>query len=157
MTLRRWLGPLWLESSGNRERSTGSFVTATPEHRTPPIEQTLHLQKISRRLRELGGNVMSLFRSRVLLILVSALAVSNTQAATIFDFEANTSGTLTPFTDTIGSLSAIFGGSAAVCASGSLFQSLTGNVLIQAFCRSLQTGPLTISFSSNITNLSLNF
>jgi len=85
------------------------------------------------------------------------LLVCKARAGTIFDFESNTVPTSTTFTDTVGSLIATFAGPATVCASGGLFASLTGNVLIQSFCAPNNVGPLTISFNSNITSLSLDF
>ena len=79
-------------------------------------------------------------------------------ADAIFNFEANLPGTPTPFTDTVSGLSATFGGLASVCASEGLFQSLSGNVLIQSLCGpSTQSGPLTISFSSNLAGISFDF
>jgi hypothetical protein len=92
--------------------------------------------------------------TRGLLLFATAL---NGQAAT-FTFEADTVGLTTPFTDTVAGLSATFGGSASVCAGIGLFVSLTGNVLIQAFCGPLnQTGQLSIDFSSSLSHIDLNF
>lgn len=65
------------------------------------------------------------------LAMAVALAPAAAQAVT-FDFEDIAPGTVLPFTDTIGGLSATFTGSASVCASGGLFVSLTGNVEVQS-------------------------
>jgi hypothetical protein len=91
------------------------------------------------------------------LAMATALAPAAAQAVT-FDFEANAQGTTTPFTDTVSGLSATFTGSASVCASGGLFVTLTGNVLIQEHCSpNDQTGSLGISFSSDLSSVSFDF
>jgi PEP-CTERM motif len=81
--------------------------------------------------------------------------------ATLFDFENIAAGTPTPFSDTVGGLTANFSGQASVCASGGLFATLSGNVSIQQFCNNPangdQTGPLGISFSSDLSSVSFNF
>ena len=104
---------------------------------------------------------MSLSRIAFLFATPLALLFSGVQSANadaIFDFEANMPNTALPLTDTVNGLSATFGGSASVCASGGLFQSLSGNLLIQSYCGpSTESGPLTISFSSNLTGISFNF
>ena len=94
-------------------------------------------------------------------ILCITLLFSGTQAAradAVFDFEADLAGTPSPFTDTVNGLSAAFGGSASVCDSTGLVQSLTGKVLIQSFCGpSPGSGPRTIAFSSDLTGISFKF
>jgi len=102
---------------------------------------------------------MSHVACRVTIFAVSLYASTVVQAAVVtFDFEADAVGKTTPFTDTVGGLSATFGGSASVCASSNLFVSLTGNVLIQAFCGPVsQSGPLSIDFSSDLSHFDLNF
>jgi len=78
--------------------------------------------------------------------------------AALYTFEDIAPATSAPFTTTVAGLSATFVGSASVCDSAGLFASLNGNVLIQGLCGTLtQTGPLSISFSSDIVSLSLNF
>jgi len=78
-------------------------------------------------------------------------------SAALFTFEGLPTGRTTPFTYTVDGLSASFSGSASVCDSTGLFTNLTGNVLIQAYCVGAQSGMLSVTFSSDITNLSLNF
>jgi len=77
--------------------------------------------------------------------------------AALFTFEGLVTGLTTPFTDTVDGLSATFSGSASVCDAAGLFANLTGNVLIQGLCVGPQSGMLSITFSSDITNLSLAF
>jgi hypothetical protein len=86
--------------------------------------------------------------------------VQSVKADAIFDFEANAPNTSTPFTNTVNGLSATFSGQTSVCdprALGFSFQSLSGNVLVQSLCVAGQSGPLTISFSSDLTGISFNF
>ena len=83
--------------------------------------------------------------------------------AVVFNFDTDPAGGFetTPFTNTVSGLSAVFGGEASVCFVGSpgVFVSLSGNVLIQDLCNGLsgQSGPLTVSFSSDLANVSLDF
>jgi hypothetical protein len=108
---------------------------------------------------------MPLSRIASLFTLSLALVFSGVRSANadaIFNFEAIAPTTSTPFTDTVNGLSATFGGQASVCnpgISGVSFQSLSGNVLIQqSLCgSSSESGPLTITFSSSLTGISLNF
>jgi hypothetical protein len=90
-------------------------------------------------------------------ILMAAAVAPAAARAVTFDFEANTPGTTTPFTDTVGGLSATFTGQASVCASGGLFQTLTANVLIQDRCVLNQSGPLGVSLSSDLSTASFDF
>lgn len=84
--------------------------------------------------------------------------VHTAQADALFNFEANTPNTPTPFTDTVNGLSATFGGQASVCDSLGIFQSLSGNVLIQNLCGpSTESGPLSLSFSADLTGIMFNF
>jgi PEP-CTERM motif len=79
----------------------------------------------------------------------------------VFDFENIALGTTTTFTDTVNGLTATFTGSASVCAAGGLFLTLSGNVEIQDLCNNPangdQSGPLGISFSEDLSSLSLDF
>jgi hypothetical protein len=90
------------------------------------------------------------------ILMAAAVAPAAAQAVT-FDFEANTPGTTTPFTDTVGGLSATFTGQASVCASGGLFHTLTANVLIQDLCVINQSGPLGVSLYSDLSTASFDF
>ena len=104
--------------------------------------------------------IMSRFHSSSLLLMSAGLLLAGpyTAKADFFDFEANAPNTAAPFTDTVSGLSATFGGSASVCNSFGLFQSLSGHVLIQGFCGpATQSGPMSLSFSSNLTRVAFNF
>jgi hypothetical protein len=91
------------------------------------------------------------------ILMAAALAPATAQAVT-FDFEANTQFTTTPFTDTVGGLSATFTGEASVCgAIPQIPPPLTGNVLIQNLCVTGQSGPLGVSLSSDLSSASFDF
>ena len=97
-------------------------------------------------------------RIRSLIALCAALvAHASVQAAPVFNFEATASGTALPLTLTNGGLTATFTGGADVCASGGLFSTLTGNVVIEGLCSTNPVNPLGMAFSSNLSSLSFNF
>lgn len=85
-------------------------------------------------------------------------ALQSTKADAIFTFETDPAGLAAPFSNTVNGLTATFSGSATVCSSAGLFTSLSGNVLIQSLCGpSTETGTLSISFSSSVNGVSLNY
>jgi hypothetical protein len=94
-------------------------------------------------------------------LLTGAFLFVNTQSAhagSLFTFESNAPNTATPFTDNVSGLSAAFGGKASVCDSQGIFQSLSGNVLVQGLCGpSTESGPLSASFPGNLTSINLDF
>ena len=92
-------------------------------------------------------------------LIASAVAIPPvSSAASIFNFDSDTASTITPFTDTNNGLSASFGGQAAVCDVTGLFQSLTGQVLIQDYCVAGESGAISISFGpTNVSSISFNF
>jgi hypothetical protein len=91
-------------------------------------------------------------------VAVAAALVPAPAQATLFDFENIALGTTTTFTDKVGGLTATFTGSASVCSSGGQFVSLTGNIEAQELCTAgNQTGPLGISFSSDLSSVSFDF
>lgn len=104
---------------------------------------------------------MILSRRSFALVSYIALTIFGASFATadsIFTFETNSSGTTAPFTDTVGGLSATFTGQASVCnITGLGFVTLSGNALIQDFCVTGQSGALSISFSANLSSISLDF
>jgi hypothetical protein len=104
---------------------------------------------------------MTLFRWLSVLVSYVALTVFGASLATadsIFTFETNSQGQTGPFTDTVGGLSATFTGQASVCnITGLGFVMLSGNALIQDFCVAGQSGPLSVSFSGNLSSISLDF
>lgn len=94
-------------------------------------------------------------------LLVSTLLFSGGNgliASSVFTFEANAPNTATPFTDTLNGLSATFSGKASVCNSDGLFQSLSGNVLVQQICGpATESGPFYVLFSENLAGIKLDF
>jgi hypothetical protein len=102
--------------------------------------------------------------SRVSLVL-TALAFSSSAAfaASVFNFDSDTLGKGTAFTDTNNGISATFSSSGdpngflviQPAAYGVVFQTLTGNVLTDALGSSNLT--LTILFGSGISSLNLDF
>ena len=105
--------------------------------------------------------IMSRFRLSSFFLLSGGLLLAGAhtaQADAVFDFEANAPNTAAPFTDTVNGVSATFGGQASVCDSLGLFQSLSGNVLIQGFCGpATESGPLLLSFSADLTGIAFHF
>ena len=99
-------------------------------------------------------------KSACAFVMAAALVPAAAQA-TLFDFENIAPGTALPFTDTINGLSATFTGKASVCNTGAFFATLMGNTSVQQFCNNPangdQTGPLGISFSSDLSSVSFNF
>ena len=94
-------------------------------------------------------------------VAMTAALVPAAAHATLFDFENVALGTTTNFTDTVGALSVTFTGSASVCAAGGLFVTLAGHVEAQELCNNpangAQTGPLGISFSSDLKGVTFDF
>lgn len=90
-----------------------------------------------------------------LLTLLAAGFCTMANAATIFNFDNDTVGTTTTFTDTVGNLSATFSSSVpgAYSVQQSFFSTLTGNILGSP----ANNGPLTIDFNSNLSAISLLF
>lgn len=91
-------------------------------------------------------------------LLGSSLAA---RADAVFDFESTAAGASLPLTLTNNGLSATFAGNGGVCAAiglqGPLFSTLTGNILIQNFCVTSGVGPLSVTFSENVSTLTFNF
>ena len=92
---------------------------------------------------------------------VAAALLPAVARATLFDFENIAAGTPFPFSDAVNGLTANFSGQASVCNTGGIFVTLMGNTSIQQFCNNPangdQTGPLRISFSSDLSSVSFNF
>jgi len=82
------------------------------------------------------------------------------QASTIFNFDADTFGTSTTFTDTANGLSATFtssGDPGGFAVGPSIFDTLTGNVLADPGPAFLQNLTLTVDFSANLSAIDLLF
>jgi hypothetical protein len=95
---------------------------------------------------------------RLLLSLVLLCAAAN--ASTIFNFDGDTPGTSTNFTDTVNGLSATFSSSAdpgGFTIYGSMFETLTGNVLGDPGPAGLDGLALSISFSQDLSAITLDF
>ena len=104
---------------------------------------------------------MSLWVKSARAFAVAAALLPAAARATLFDFENIAAGTLFPFSDAVNGLTANFSGQASVCNTGGIFVTLMGNTSIQQFCNNPangdQTGPLRISFSSDLSSVSFNF
>ncbi len=94
-------------------------------------------------------------------ILAAALLTgSAAQATTLFDFEADTPGTATQFTDTVNGLSATFFSPAdpgGFAIQPTIFATLTGNVLGDPGPSFQQNLALTVDFSSMLSAITLVF
>jgi hypothetical protein len=91
---------------------------------------------------------------------IAVISCGMTQAASIFNFEGDSVGTATQFTDTSNGLSATFlspGDPGGFVIQPTIFQALSGNVLGDPGPSGAQGIPLEIDFSSNVTALSLVF
>jgi PEP-CTERM motif len=99
-------------------------------------------------------------KSACALAMAAALVPAAAQA-TLFDFENIMAGTPFPFSDTVDGLTAKFSGQASVCNTATFLKTLMGNTSVQQFCNNPangdQTGPLSISFSSDLSSVSFNF
>ncbi len=106
-----------------------------------------------------------MFKLSRISVVFAALAFSSSAgiAASLFNFDSDTVGKGTTFTDTNNGISATFSGSAdpngfqvvQPAASGVVFQTLSGNVLTDAFGTANQT--LTILFSAGLSSVNLDF
>ncbi len=82
------------------------------------------------------------------------------RAATVFDFESDSLGTATTFTDTVNGLSATFSSSAdpgGFVIYPSMFETLTGNVLGDPGPASVDKLALDVSFSQSLSAITLDF
>ena len=101
-----------------------------------------------------------IFTKAVNLFLPMLLLSAAANASTIFNFDTDTLGTSTTFTDTVDGLSATFSSSAdpgGFVVYPSMFETLTGNVLGDpgpAFVNDLN---LDVSFSQNLSAITLDF
>ena len=91
------------------------------------------------------------------LAIAAAFANPRVASASVFTFDSDTAGTVTPFVDTNNGLAATFGGQAAVCNVSGFFVSLTGNALIQNLCVTGESGALSIGFSTDIFAITFDF
>ena len=94
------------------------------------------------------------------LFLSLALLGAAANASTIFNFDSDTPGTSTTFTDSVDGLSATFSSSAdpgGFVVYASMFETLTGNVLGDPGPAGLDNLALKIGFSQNLSAITLDF
>ncbi len=100
------------------------------------------------------------FRRSATLLVPMALLSFVAPAATIFDFEGDSQGTSTTFTDTVNGISATFSSSAdpgGFVVYPSIFETLTGNVLGDPGPASADQLALNVNFSRNLSAITLDF
>jgi hypothetical protein len=94
-------------------------------------------------------------------ISIAAIVLSvAVNASTIFNFDGDSLGTSTNFTDTVNGLSATFSSPAdpgGFVVYSSMFETLTGNVLGDPGPAGLDNLALTINFSQNLSAITLDF
>lgn len=81
-------------------------------------------------------------------------------ADSMFTFSGVPKNTELPVTRTVKGITATFSGSASVCGSGGIFDSLKGHVIAQGLCNPVgtdQSGPISIDFSENLSKLSFDY
>jgi len=102
---------------------------------------------------------MTFHKSLRFLLAASSLCAA-ASASTIFNFDGDSLGTSTKFTDTVNGLSATFSSDAdpgGFVVYTSIFQTLTGNVLGDPGPAGASNLALTVGFSQNLSALTLNF
>jgi hypothetical protein len=101
-----------------------------------------------------------IFYKSLSLLLPTVLLCAAANASTIFNFDDDTLGTSTTFTDTVDGLSATFSSSAdpgGFVVYPSIFETLTGNVLGDPGPASANNLDLDINFSQNLSAITLDF
>ena len=97
-------------------------------------------------------------RAIVRSVLCLAFVCGSVSAATLFTFDGDTVGTVTTFTDTVGSVSATFSAPpTGFSVQPSFFSTLTGNVLVDGGTAGGDNLALTISFNTALSDLALLF
>ena len=94
------------------------------------------------------------------LFLPVVLLCAAANASTVFNFDGNSLGTSTTFTDTVNGLSATFSSSAdpgGFVIYPTIFETLTGNVLGDPGPASMDNLALDVNFSQNLSNIELDF
>jgi hypothetical protein len=93
-------------------------------------------------------------------LIVAAAFCSVATASDVFNFDSDSLGTSTTFTDTVNGLSATFSSTAdpgGFVVYGSIFDALTGNVLGDPGPASTNGVDLSIALSNNLSAIALNF
>lgn len=93
-------------------------------------------------------------------LIAAAAFCSVATASSVFNFDSDSLGTSTSFTDTVNGLSATFSSAAdpgGFIVYGSMFDALTGNVLGDPGPAGANGIALSIAFSNNLSAVALNF
>jgi hypothetical protein len=101
-----------------------------------------------------------IYHNSVKLFLPVVLLCATANASTIFNFDSDSLGTSTAFTDTVNGLSATFSSSAdpgGFVVYASMFETLTGNVLGDPGPAGLDNLNLDIAFSQDLSAITLDF
>ncbi len=93
-------------------------------------------------------------RRRSALVLATLVSAAPTASAQTFNFETTPFGTPVPLSITNGGVTAAFASAASFSVQPSFFSGLTGRILRDD---DAATGPLTITFSTLLSSVSLNF
>jgi PEP-CTERM motif len=103
---------------------------------------------------------MSFKRTLQLLFAVGAMGATANASVAVFNFDTDALGTSTTFTDTVNGLSATFSSNAdpgGFTILGSMFETLTGNVLGDPGPAGQDNLSLFVNFSSELTAVEFNF
>jgi hypothetical protein len=103
---------------------------------------------------------LSVFSTIIRLILVAVVCNIAASASTVFNFDSDTLGTPTVFTDTVNGLSATFssnGDPGGFVVYPTIFDTLTGNVLGSPGPAGLDNLTLNVGFSQDISAVTFNF
>jgi hypothetical protein len=101
-----------------------------------------------------------IFSPTIRFVLAAAALCAAANASTIFNFDGDSLGTSTGFTDTVNGLSATFSSTAdpgGFVVYQSMFETLTGNVLGDPGPAGLDNLALSIYFSGNLAAVTLDF
>ncbi len=101
-----------------------------------------------------------IFNKPIRLFLATGLLCAAANASTVFNFDADSLGTSTNFTDTAGGLSATFSSASdpgGFTVYSSMFETLTGNVLGDPGPAGLDNLALSVNFSQGLSAITLNF
>jgi hypothetical protein len=101
-----------------------------------------------------------MFRKSLRFVLAASTLCAAASASTIFNFDGDSLGTSTTFTDTVNGLSATFSSAAdpgGFVVYSSIFETLTGNVLGDPGPAAANNLALTVDFTQPLSALTLNF
>lgn len=101
-----------------------------------------------------------IFNKSLCVVLAAAALSAAANASTVFNFDGDTLGTSTTFTDTVNGLSATFSSTAdpgGFVVYQSMFETLTGNVLGDPGPAGQDNLALSVNFSQNLSAVVLDF